>query len=127
MIIKQFSEMPISEEIKHAISDIGFEEATGIQAESIPLILSGKDVIGHSHTGTGKTAAFSIPAIEIIDKALKKATQILILCPTRELAIQACDEIKKLTKYKRFIKTVPIYGVSLLKDSLRLLKAEHRL
>lgn len=110
MIIKQFSEMPISEEIKHAISDIGFEEATGIQAESIPLILSGKDVIGHSHTGTGKTAAFSIPAIEIIDKALKKATQILILCPTRELAIQACDEIKKLTKYKRFIKTVPIYG-----------------
>jgi len=105
-----FSQMDLSQEIKHAVEDMGFEEATGIQSESIPLILSGKDVIGHSQTGTGKTAAFSIPAIEKIDLSKGKGVQVLILCPTRELAVQACDEIKKFAKYKANIKTVPIFG-----------------
>lgn len=104
-----FSEMNISEEIKRAVEDMGYEEVTGIQAASIPLILDGADVIGHSQTGTGKTAAFSIPAIEKID-VNSKDVQVLILCPTRELALQACDQIRNLAKYKEGIKTVPIYG-----------------
>ena len=105
-----FSEMNLSNEMKRAIEALGFEEATSIQAESIPLIMSGRDVIGHSQTGTGKTAAFSIPAIENIDMTKGRGVQVLILCPTRELAVQACEEIKKFAKYKRSIKVVPIFG-----------------
>lgn len=104
-----FSEMDLSQEVKKAVEALGFEEPTSIQAQSIPLIMQGKDVIGHSQTGTGKTAAFSIPAIEKIDHKCK-GVQVLILCPTRELAIQACDEIKKFTKFKHGIKAVPIFG-----------------
>lgn len=105
-----FSQMNLSDEIKRAVEEMGFEEATNIQALSIPLILTGRDIIGHSQTGTGKTAAFSIPAIEKIDVTKGKTVQVLILCPTRELAIQACDEIRKFAKYKHNIKTVPVYG-----------------
>lgn len=116
-----FSEMNLSPEIKRAVEDLGFEEATGIQAQSIPLILSGKDVIGHSQTGTGKTAAFSIPAIEKIDPSLGFKTQVLILCPTRELAVQACDEIQKFSKYKPRVRTVPVYGGQPIERQLRAL------
>ena len=96
--------------MQRAVEEMGFEEPTSIQAASIPMILSGRDVIGHSQTGTGKTAAFSIPAIEKINPAGGRKTQVLILCPTRELAVQACDEIRKFAKYKPFLKVVPIYG-----------------
>ncbi len=106
----QFSDMELSTEIQRAVEEMGFEEPTSIQAASIPMILTGRDVIGHSQTGTGKTAAFSIPAIEKIDPSEGRKTQVLILCPTRELAVQACDEIRKFAKYKSFIKVVPIYG-----------------
>ena len=105
-----FSQMDLSDEIKRAVEEMGFEEATDIQSLSIPLISEGRDVTGHSQTGTGKTAAFSIPAIEKIDSSKGRAVQVLILCPTRELAVQACDEIRKFAKYKHDIKTVPIYG-----------------
>lgn len=106
----QFSDMELSDEMQRAVEEMGFEEPTSIQAASIPMILAGRDVIGHSQTGTGKTAAFSIPAIEKIDPAGGRKTQVLILCPTRELAVQACDEIRKFAKYKPFLKVVPIYG-----------------
>ena len=88
---------------------MGFEEATVIQTAAIPLILAGRDVIGHSQTGTGKTAAFAIPAIEKIDTTNHKV-QVLILCPTRELALQACEEVRKFSKFKHGVKTVAIYG-----------------
>ena len=81
-----FIDLPISNETKRAVADMGFTTATHIQAKSIPLILDGLDVIGHSQTGTGKTAAFGIPIIEKIasDKRNSKSTtQALILCPTR--------------------------------------------
>jgi len=109
----KFTNLPISEEIKRAVSEMGFEEATYIQSQSIPLILDGHDVIGHSQTGTGKTAAFGIPIIEKIaanTDAPTNATQALILCPTRELAIQGCEELRKFAKYKHGISVVPIYG-----------------
>ena len=105
----KFSNLPVSDEVKRAVAEMGFEEATYIQSQSIPLILEGHDVIGHSQTGTGKTAAFGIPIIEKICKETT-GTQALILCPTRELAVQGCEEIRKFAKYKHGISVVPIYG-----------------
>lgn len=118
----RFSELEVSSEIKRAVSELGYEEATAIQTQSIPLILAGKDVIGNSHTGSGKTAAFGIPAIEQINPALKGKTQCLILCPTRELAVQACDELHKFAKYKHGIRIAPVYGGQPIDRQIRLLK-----
>jgi len=108
----KFTNLPISNEVKRAVAEMGFEEATYIQSTSIPLILEGLDVIGHSQTGTGKTAAFGIPIIERISMNMdaETTTQALILCPTRELAIQGCEELRKFAKYKHGISVVPIYG-----------------
>ncbi len=104
-----FRELELSEEILAAINDVGFEQMTEIQEKSIPVVLQGSDVIGRSNTGTGKTAAFGIPVIEQIEKNVSDV-QILILCPTRELAQQACDEIKKFSKYKKYVKPLAIFG-----------------
>ena len=106
----KITDLPISEDVKKAISEIGFENATYIQSQSIPLILEGMDIVGHSQTGTGKTAAFGIPILEKISQEFKGSTQALVLCPTRELALQACEEIRKFAKYKHGIRVVPIYG-----------------
>jgi len=105
-----FADLEISPAVKRAVKEMGFEEATFIQSQSIPLIMEGFDIIGHSQTGTGKTAAFGIPIIEKISKDLRGKTQVLILCPTRELAIQGCEELRKFAKYKHDISIVPIYG-----------------
>ncbi len=109
MTPKLFSELGLSAEVLKAIDKLGFEQASPIQAESIPVLLSGKDVVGQSQTGSGKTAAFAIPAIEKIDPA-NRAVQVLILCPTRELAVQVSEEIHKLAFFKRGIHALPIYG-----------------
>ena len=105
-----FSEFELSEPVLQAIDDIGYEEATPIQTRTIPLLISGRDVIGQSQTGTGKTAAFAIPAIERLIADKEAGVQVLILCPTRELAIQACNEIRKLTRHIPFIRAAAIYG-----------------
>lgn len=105
-----FDNFQISGELKRAIHDMGFQNATEIQAKSIPLILEGKDIIGRSQTGTGKTAAFGIPAIELTDAGNKKDIQVLIVCPTRELAMQSWGEFKKLYKYKSGVKAAAVYG-----------------
>ncbi len=105
----KFRELDLTEEVLKAVEDIGFDEATEIQSRSIPLIKSGADVIGKSNTGTGKTAAFGIPAIESLSYE-KKGVEVLILCPTRELAMQACDEIKKFSKYMGWVKPCAVYG-----------------
>lgn len=104
-----FSSLGLSPEILKAVAALGFEEASPIQAAAIPVLMRGSDVVGQSQTGSGKTAAFAIPAIEKIDAA-NKAVQILILCPTRELATQVADEVHKLTAFTRGIHSVPIYG-----------------
>lgn len=105
----KFNELSLSKEILKAVSDMGFVQATPIQSKTIPEILLGKDVVGQASTGTGKTAAFGLPAIENIDENLK-AVQVLVLCPTRELAIQVSSEMNKFLKYKDNIFTLPIYG-----------------
>ena len=116
-----FSQLPISEEMQRAIADMGFTEASPIQAEAIPVALSGRDVMGMAQTGTGKTAAFGIPALEQVDIQIKKV-QVLVLCPTRELALQVTDEFEKLAKYKK-IKCVTVYGGDPIDRQIRALKA----
>lgn len=106
-----FSQLNLTPKVQRAIDDMGYETTTSIQSLAIPLIRTGVDVIGRSQTGTGKTFAFAIPAIEAIDThEVKPTVQVLVLCPTRELAQQACDEIGKLTKFKSGIVTADVYG-----------------
>ena len=95
--------------IVRAVREMGFEKLTPIQVQAIPYLLKGEDIIGQAQTGTGKTAAFAIPALQKIDPDLKKL-QTIILCPTRELAMQAADEIRSIAKYMHGIKVLPVYG-----------------
>jgi len=109
MTSKLFSELGLSEELRKAIDKLGFEQASPIQAESIPLLLAGKDIVGQSQTGSGKTAAFGIPAVEQVVPT-QRQVQVLVLCPTRELAIQVSEEIHKLALFKPGVHALPIYG-----------------
>jgi ATP-dependent RNA helicase DeaD len=104
-----FKDLNLSKEIEKAISEMGFEEATPIQSLAIPYILQGKDIIGQAQTGTGKTCAFGIPAIEMLDMT-QKCVQVLILCPTRELAVQVSEELNAVSKYTKGVHSLPIYG-----------------
>ena len=105
----KFEELQLDDRILRAVTDMGFEEASPIQAKAIPVELEGSDIIGQAQTGTGKTAAFGIPLLQKIDPK-KKKLQAIALCPTRELAIQVADEIRNLAKYMHGIKILPIYG-----------------
>ncbi len=116
-----FEELHLSKEMYRAIADMGFEEPTTIQNRSIPYLLDGKDVIGQAQTGTGKTAAFGIATLERVDPK-NKALQAVILCPTRELAIQVSEELKNLSKYKKGIRILPVYGGQPIGRQIRALK-----
>ena len=105
----KFEELQLDDRILRAVTDMGFEEASPIQAKAIPVEMEGHDIIGQAQTGTGKTAAFGIPLLQKIDPK-KKKLQAIALCPTRELAIQVADEIRNLAKYMHGIKILPIYG-----------------
>jgi ATP-dependent RNA helicase DeaD len=106
---KLFTELGLAPEILKAIERMGFEEASPIQSAAIPVLLQGADVVGQSQTGSGKTAAFGVPAIQLVDATIR-APQVLILCPTRELAVQVAEEIAKLAFFKRGVRELPIYG-----------------
>ena len=106
---KLFAELGLSVELLKAVERMGFEEASPIQSATIPALLGGADVVGQSQTGSGKTAAFALPAIELVDASLR-AAQVLILCPTRELAVQVAEEVAKLAAFKRGVRELPIYG-----------------
>ena len=118
----KFNELNLSQDILKAVEELGFSEMTQIQEESIPLLVQGIDVIGRSNTGTGKTAAFGIPAVESITDSDKKSVAVLILCPTRELAMQACEEIRKFAKYKRNVKACAVYGGASMERQIMELK-----
>lgn len=118
----RFDELNIAEPILRAITDMGFEEATPIQAKAIPIEMTGIDVLGQAQTGTGKTAAFAIPLLQKINPKEKKL-QSIVLCPTRELAIQVADEIRHLAKYLHGVKVLPIYGGQDIVKQIRSLKA----
>ena len=106
-----FDDLELSPELRKAVEAMGYTEPTDIQRQAIPLLRSGADVIGRSQTGTGKTMAFAIPAVEMIDRNEAEPTvQVLILCPTRELAQQGCEEIKKLLRFTLNVWPVDVYG-----------------
>jgi ATP-dependent RNA helicase DeaD len=105
----KFTEFPVSEQLLQAVEAMGFENTTPIQAAAIPVVLTGKDVIGQAQTGTGKTAAFGIPAVEHVNVE-NRSTQVLIMCPTRELALQVKEQITALAKFKKGLLVTAIYG-----------------
>src|SRR5260221_1845360 len=104
-----FSELGLSADLLKAIDNLGFEQAAPIKAAAIPVLMQGRDVVGQSQTGSGKTAAFAVPAIEKVDPQ-QRAIQVLILCPTRELAVQVSEEVHKLAFFKRGLHALPICG-----------------
>lgn len=120
MEIVKFDTLGLDPKILRAITEMGFEEPSPIQAKAIPEVMSGHDVIGQAQTGTGKTAAFGIPLLQKIDPKNRKL-QAIVLCPTRELAIQVADEIRRLSKFMHGIKILPVYGgqdiETILKDA----------
>lgn len=105
----RYEDADIDSRILRAIREMGFEHMTPIQEQAIPLFMTGKDIIGQAQTGTGKTAAFGIPILQKIDPE-NRNLQAVILCPTRELAMQAAEELRKFAKYMHGIKVLPIYG-----------------
>src|SRR5690625_2220625 len=116
----KFSELQVSDVVLNALESMGFEEATPIQAATIPHALQGKDVIGQAQTGTGKTAAFGIPMIENFETG-KKGVQGLVVAPTRELAIQVAAELNRLGKSKG-IRSLAVYGGQQMDRQIRALK-----
>ena len=104
-----FTDLDIPEPLMRAVLDLGFEEPTPIQSLAIPVIRDRRDMVGQAHTGTGKTAAYGIPLLEHVDGS-RPEVQAVVLCPTRELAIQVSEELRKLSKYLRGITILPVYG-----------------
>ena len=121
MSLSSFSGLSISPEVLAALQDLGYEEPTPIQAEAIGKLMKGYDMIGQSQTGTGKTAAFGITAIELTDPEDRRL-QAVILCPTRELCMQVAEELRRLLKYKEGIRVLPIYGGQPIQHQIQALK-----
>lgn len=119
----RFDDLGLQPQILRGIKEMGFEAASPIQAKAIPVALTGQDMVGQAQTGTGKTAAFSIPILQKVDPSLKKV-QALILCPTRELAIQVANEVRNLAKYMHGVKVLPIYGGQEISKQIRSLKSK---
>jgi len=115
-----FKELGLSKEVLQALEQMGFEEPTPIQKETIPHALAGHDVIGQAQTGTGKTAAFGIPMLEKL-AIEKRSIQGLVIAPTRELAIQVAEEINRLGRFKK-VRALPIYGGQQMGRQIRSLK-----
>lgn len=116
-----FDELELSVNIKKALSEAGYLQATEIQTKTIPLILEGHDVIGQSQTGTGKTASFGLPIINNIDTSVN-SVQAIVMCPTRELSLQVAQEMRKFTKYEESVKILPIYGGQAIDKQIQELK-----
>ena len=104
-----FSDLALSANILAALDDVGYESPTAIQAETIPVMMAGRDLIGQAQTGTGKTAAFALPILNSIDLALKQP-QALVLAPTRELAIQVAEAFQSYAKHLPGFHVLPVYG-----------------
>jgi ATP-dependent RNA helicase DeaD len=117
----KFSDLGISDEILKSVEEMGYTQPSEIQTQAIPFVLQGRDVIGQAQTGTGKTAAFAIPIIDLVDPDLNQP-QAIILCPTRELAVQVEGEIQKLAKFHRRINSVAIYGGESIDRQIRVLR-----
>jgi ATP-dependent RNA helicase DeaD len=117
-----FDTLGLSEPLRQAINDVGYEAPTPIQVKNIPLLLAGQDVIGQAQTGTGKTAAFALPILQKLDLK-QNAVQALILTPTRELAIQVAEAIHVYAKRLKKVRVLPIYGGQSIGQQLRHLQS----
>ncbi|MBN8216294.1 MAG: DEAD/DEAH box helicase [Spirochaetes bacterium] len=115
---KPFPELGLSPDLLAAVAALGFDQPAPIQAQAIPPALEGRDVVGQSQTGSGKTMAFAIPVVQRLDAAARDV-RALIMCPTRELAMQVCEEVSKLTVHKRGLKAIPIYGGATYERQIR--------
>lgn len=121
MDVTKFEELQLDDRIIRAITEMGFEEASLIQAQAIPVVLEGRDMIGQAQTGTGKTAAFGLPLLQKVDPKVKKL-QAVVLLPTRELAIQVAEELRRFAKFMHGIKVLPVYGGQDIVRQIRALK-----
>lgn len=119
----RYEDSGIDDRILRAVKEMGFEMMTPIQAQAIPVMMSGKDLIGQAQTGTGKTAAFGIPLLQLVEPE-DKSLQAIVLCPTRELAIQAACEIRGFAKFMHGIKVLPVYGGQEISKQIRSLKSD---
>ena len=122
MELTKFDELELNPSILRAIEEMGFEQMSPIQASAIPAVLQGKDIVGQAQTGTGKTAAFGIPLLQKINTK-ERHLQAIVLCPTRELAIQVAEEIRKLANFMHGIKILPVYGGQEISKQIRSLKS----
>ncbi len=119
-MVALFSELGLSKPTLKAITELGYEEPTPIQLQTIRLVLEGHDVIAQAQTGTGKTAAFALPIIDLLDPSVR-APQALVLTPTRELAIQVAEAFQSYSKYQR-VSILPVYGGQPIERQLRALE-----
>jgi len=117
-----FPDLGIEADLLKAIESLGFEQPSPIQEQAIPVALGGRDVVGQSQTGSGKTMAFAIPALQRLKPNLR-GVQALILCPTRELAIQVCAEVHKFTAFKQGVRATPVYGGASYDRQIRALES----
>lgn len=108
-VVKQFSELDLPAPLMRAIQDVGYENPTPIQSQTIPPLIEGRDLLGHAPTGTGKTAAFALPILARMDPSAR-GVQALVLAPTRELAIQVAEAFSKYASHMKNLKVLPIYG-----------------
>ncbi len=118
----KYSQSNIDTRIIKAVTEMGFDDMTPIQSQAIPVMIEGRDVIGQAQTGTGKTAAFGIPVLQSVNPK-ERFVQAVILCPTRELAIQAANEMRRFSKYMQQIKIVPVYGGADISGQIKLIRS----
>lgn len=121
MTDSSFKQLDVNDSILKGLESMGFENPTPIQQKCIPLLLGGKDVVGQAQTGTGKTAAFGIPVVQQTDSSIPEV-QTIIMCPTRELAIQVTGELISIGKHIGGIQVVPIYGGQPISRQIKALK-----
>ena len=113
-----FADLPLSEPVIKAVQDVGYETPSPIQAQSIPHILEGRDLLGLAQTGTGKTAAFALPLLSRVDLK-QRDPQVLVLTPTRELAIQVAEAFQRYARHMRGFHVLPVYGGQDMRSQLR--------
>ncbi len=120
--IGSFAELNLPDPLQKALNDVGYETPSAIQAETIPHLLAGVDLLGQAQTGTGKTAAFALPVLARLDLANRKTPQVLVLVPTRELALQVAEAFQKYARHLTGFKVLPVYGGSDMRGQLRQLE-----
>jgi ATP-dependent RNA helicase DeaD len=117
-----FEQFGLSAELLRALKEVGYETPSPIQLKTIPVLLAGRDIVGQAQTGTGKTAAFALPALEKLEAASRKA-QVLVLVPTRELAIQVAEAFHTYAKFKGGVRVLPVYGGQAISQQIKHLRS----